>query len=162
MLIFGLYRNISVPFLFNGVSISSCNCACPAKRFSNASPLITIVLWKSSSLVLIFMLSNEVKKERRPVPYLPVLILFSLGDRFSLALWGEPTIKNLLMESASMPASSSMTTLPLPSTVTIILVASSSKAFSINSRIISYGEIQVFVANSLKKEGWTFSSNVNV
>src|ERR1043165_5094604 len=41
-------------------------------------------------------------------------------------------------------------------------VASSSKAFSINSLITSEGETQVLVANSLKKDGCTFRAIVMI
>ncbi len=114
---------------------------------------IAIDFVKPPRFVLIFMLSNVVRNDSLPVPYLPVLILFSLGEMDSTFLWGEPKSRNLSMPFWSIPASSSMAIEPLLSTVTSTLVASSSKAFSTSSLTISVGETHVLVANSLKNDG---------
>src|SRR5215510_287078 len=121
---------------------------------------MTIDFVKLLRLVLILMLSNDVRKDNLPVPYLPVLILLSFGEIVSLVLCGEPRSRNFSIPYWSMPASSSIITEPLFRMVTRTLVASSSKAFSISSLTMSVGETQVLVANSLKNDGWTFISDV--
>src|SRR5262249_9403253 len=115
---------------------------------------------KLSRFVLIFILSNEVRKDSLPVPYLPVLTLRNFGDILSCFLCGDPKSKNFSMLSWFIPALSSIITEPSFVIVTSEIVASSSKAFSINSLTTSFGETQVFVANSLKNDGWTFNSVV--
>ncbi len=111
---------------------------------------------KLPRLVLILIVSNDVRNDSLPVPYLPVLILFSLGEMDSVLLWGEPKSRNFSIPFWSIPASSSIAIEPLLRTVTRTFVASSSKAFSTSSLMISVGDTQVLVANSLKNDGWTF------
>src|SRR6185437_5403150 len=72
----------SVPFRLRGGSFSASNLAFPIDRL------------KLSRVVLNFIFSNEVRNDNRPVPYLPVLILFNFGEIGSWLLWGDPSNKN--------------------------------------------------------------------
>src|SRR5919109_3542943 len=150
----------SVPLRSRVGSLISSNSTFPLKSLSRALPSIKIDLLKSSRRVLILILSKEVRNDNLPVPYLPVLIRFNLGEIESYFLCGDPKIKNFSIESGFIPASSSIVTILFFKTVTRTFVASSSKAFSTNSFTISLGEIQVLVANSLKKVGCIFNSAV--
>src|ERR1051326_7110310 len=87
----------SVPFLLRGGSFSASNLAFPKERLSRVLPSIRIERLKLSRVVLNFIFSNEVRNDNRPVPYLPVLILFNFGEIGSWLLWGDPSNKNFSM-----------------------------------------------------------------
>ena len=70
----------SVPFRLRGGSFSASNLAFPKERLSRVLPSIRIDRLKLSRVVLNFIFSNEVRNDNRPVPYLPVLILFNFGE----------------------------------------------------------------------------------
>src|SRR5918996_3647303 len=144
---------ISVPSRLRWATLNSSSLALPVYSLSSTLVLMTRALVKLLRLVLILIVSNDVRNDSLPVPYLPVLILLSLGETDSVLLWGEPKSRNFSIPFSSIPASSSIAIEPLLRTVTRTFLASSSKAFSTSSFRISIGETQVLVANSLKNEG---------
>src|SRR5919106_6871578 len=143
----------SVPSRLREGSFKSSSFALPVYSLSSTPVLMIRAFVKFLRRVLILIVSNDVRNDSLPVPYLPVLILFSLGETDSVLLWGEPKSRNFSIPFSSIPASSSIAIEPLLRTVTRTFVASSSKAFSTSSFMISIGETQVLVANSLKNEG---------
>src|SRR6187200_3563691 len=108
----GFIKVSSVPSLISGDSFKVSSLALPENNLSTVLLSISTERLKLLLFVLIFIFSNDVRNDNLPVPYLPVLILFNFGDIESCALCGDPSSKNFSISSLSIPALSSMVTVP--------------------------------------------------